>query len=166
MILGQLIQTGRRFCECRSHDFVPKTEGRVVVVAYTIHDEFLAHSFDLSFFELKHTIKTWLARSEAVAYLLIRRKPHGLQHEFPAPIGRDPMDKITLTAATQNEFKAVSFYLEEIPKLNAFRLLPTACPNNCPEETGGNLLRFREERRQLDTCASFPEFSEFFNKGA
>lgn len=166
MILGQLIQTGRRFCECRSHDFVPKTDSRVVVIAYTIHDEFLARSFDLSSFELKGAIKAWLLRSEAVAYLLIRRRAPGFQHEFPSPIGRAPMDRITLSAATRNEFKVVSFYLEEISKLNAFRLVPANCPKSSAEETGGNLFRFQEESQLSDSCAHFPEFSEFLNKGA
>ncbi len=163
MILGQLIQTGRRFCECRSNDFIPKSEDNVVVVAYTINDRFLAHSFDTALSDLKEAIKSWLYQIEAVGYLLIRRKPHGPQKEFPSPIGRKPMDHVTLTAATKDEFKLVSYFLEEIQGLDSYRLVPTNCTESRSEETRYNLFRFSEETAQEDSRALFLEFEGFAN---
>lgn len=158
MILGQLIQTGRRFCECRSNDFIPKSEDTVVVIAYTIHDQFVAHSFDKNLFDIMGAIKTWLFRSEAVGYLTIRRKCHGSQCEFPAPIGRIPMDHVTLTAATQTDFKVVSFFLERIDGMNANRLVPTS---NTYHEESNNLFRFSSPKQTPRSFDFFPEFAEF-----
>ncbi|MDQ8186878.1 hypothetical protein [Pelagicoccus sp. SDUM812002] len=161
MILGQLIQTGRHFCECRSHDFIPKSEETVVVISYTIHDQFKAHSFDTDLLDIKRAIKSWLFQVEAVGYLLIRRKLHGAQREFPSPIGRLPMDRVTLTAATQHDFKVVSFYLEKVTELDSFRLVPTKSPEAISEETRYNLFRFREFQRVEDPRALSFEFEEF-----
>ncbi|MDQ8179798.1 hypothetical protein [Pelagicoccus sp. SDUM812005] len=163
MILGQLIQTGRRFCECRSNDFVPKSEDTVIVLAYTIQDKFLAHSFDTDLPELKGTIKDWLFDIEAVGYLLIRRKPPGVQREFPSPIGREPMDQITLTAATEYEFKVVSYFLDEIEGLDSYRLVPTNCAEGRTDESRYNLFRFEQKRPEEDSRSLLLAFEEFAN---
>lgn len=159
MILGQLIQTGRHFCECRSNDFVPKSEDTVVVIAYSIHDTFLAHSFDTSLYNLTGAIKTWLFNVEPVGYLLVQRKSHGFQHEFPSPIGRDPMDQVTLTAATHREFEVVSFFLEEIEGLDAYRLVPTSCTVSKSDEANRNLFQIDPPPSQSLSRELFPEFS-------
>lgn len=148
MILGQLIQTGRRFCECRSSDFIPKSEDTVVVIAYSIDDKFLAHSFDTDLLDLKGAIRTWLLQIKAVGYLLIRRKPHGLQREFPSPLGRHPMDQVTLTAATKEEFTVVSYYLEEISGLDSYRLVPAQARGAKSDSTRQNLFRLQEEKAE------------------
>ncbi|MDQ8203702.1 hypothetical protein [Pelagicoccus sp. SDUM812003] len=127
MILGQLIQTGRRFCECRSRDFIPESEDTIVVIAYSIHDRFLAHSFDISLPNLNSAINAWLEQCEAIAYILIHREPKNYQEELPSPIGRPRMDRISLTAATTDSFKLCSFYLQESSEPDAYRLIETNC---------------------------------------
>ncbi len=161
MILGQLIQTGRRFCECRSNDFIPKSEDSVVVIAYSIHDKFLAHSFDTSLFNLTGAIKTWLFNVEPVGYLLIQRKSHGFQHEFPSPLGRDPMDQVTLTAATHRDFEIVSFFLEEIEGLDAYRLVPTTCTGSKTKAASKNFFHIQHPATQSVQATLFPELSDF-----
>lgn len=161
MILGQLIQTGRRFCECRSNDFIPKSEDTVVVIAYNIHDKFLAHSFDKSLQNLTGTIKTWLFSVEPVGYLLIKRETHGFQHEFPSPIGRAPMDQVTLTAATHRDFQIVSFFLEETTALDAYRLIPTSCPTKRSQQELRNLFKIDPPHPRSTDNNYFPELSEF-----
>lgn len=158
MILGQLIHTGRRFCECRSNDFIPKSEETVVVVAYTIDDKFLAHSFDTDLPDLKGAMRTWLQQIAAVGYLLIRRKPHGLQREFPYPVGRRPMDQVTLTAATKEEFTIVSYFLEEIRGLDSYRLVPAQSHTTRSNENRHNLFRFEEPNSEISPRTLSLEF--------
>ncbi len=152
MILGQLIRTGRHFCECRSSDFIPKSEDGIVAIAYTIHDEVLAHSFDVELFDLMGSISAWLQRSEAIGYILIRRQNHHFQSEFPSPIGRKPMDRVILTAATERDFKVESFYLEEREALGAYKLIPASTTDNLAETTRHNLFRPRQKSGKGYEC--------------
>lgn len=161
MILGQLIQTGRHFCECRSNDFIPKSEDTVVAIAYTIHDTFLAHSFDTDLPDLKGEIKTWLFQTEAVGYLLIRRKPRDQQRELPSPVGRIPMDQVFLTAATLHGFQLASYFLEEVQDLDSYRLVPTSCQLSQADECRQNLFNFPRATGEEDTRAPFLAFEEF-----
>lgn len=133
----------------------------MIVIAYSIHDQFIAHSFDTDLFDLVGAIRTWLYSSEAVGYLLIRRASHGSQGELPSPIGRTPMDRVTLTAATQHGIEVVSFFLEEIKGIEAYRLVPTKASYSRREQMRSNLLLFPDERPMKDTHAYFPEFEEF-----
>ncbi len=156
MILGQLIRSGRHFCECRSNDFIPKSEDGIVAIAYTIHDEILAHSFDVELFDLMGSISAWLQRSEAIGYILIRRQNHHFQSEFPSPIGRKPMDRVILTAATERDFKVESFYLEEREALGAYKLIPASNADSETEPTRHNLFRNRKNsRRSYASADSF-----------
>lgn len=163
MILGQLIQVGRRFCECRSNDFVPKSEEEIVVIAYTIHDQFRASSFDLKLPGKMAAITSWLHRNEAVAYIMLRRELYQNQTEFPAPIGRTPMDRVIVTAATWQDFETKSYFLSERAPRDSYKLLATSCSDITSEEHSKNLFE-RPQRQQSDQqYAGFPEFAEFAN---
>lgn len=162
MILGQLIQTGRRFCECRSEDFIPKSEDEIVVLAYSIHDQFVAHSFDTDILDLGRRIRSWLQDSEAIGYILIRRQGHHFQCEFPFPIGRPLMDKVILTAATERSFQTKAFYLEERKELSAYKLIPTSSgTGDIDEATRSNLFQVSDNQSYDRSRANFPLFAEF-----
>ncbi|EDY84068.1 hypothetical protein VDG1235_3696 [Verrucomicrobiia bacterium DG1235] len=161
MILGQLIQTGRRFCECRSSDFVPDSEDEIIVIAYSIQDKFLAHSFDIELPNLKARVKDWLFEIEAVAYILIRRELHRSQTEFPFPIGREPMDRVIITAATRHAFDVVAYFLEERKNLDAYKLVPTKSSRIHLEADHANLLESSDSDTGSRQHTLFPEFTEF-----
>lgn len=163
MILGQLIQAGRRFCECRSKDFIPESEDTIVVVAYSIHGKFLAHSFDTDLGNLRAAIKTWLFSLDPVGYLLIQKESHGSQQEFSAPIGRSPMDRLTLTAATHQDFKTEAYYLAEVSSLDTYRLLPTSCVHKRPATHSDNFFQIESSPNDSLSNAYFPEFAELAN---
>lgn len=161
MILGQLLQTGRRLCECRSSDFVPDTEGEIVVINYSLHDQFSAHSFDLELPKLAETIREWLMNNNAVGYLVIRRSNHRYQQEFPAPLGREPMDRIYLTAATDRQFQFESYYLKTCAATAGFKLLPTCTADLISETSRVNLFRQSQSRAPEQNLSLFPEVPEF-----
>lgn len=123
MILGQLIQAGRRFCECRSRDFIPSNEDVIVVIAYSIHDEFHARSFDIGQPGLADEIQAWLRARESFAWLYIQKEAQSRQIELPRPVGRQPMDRIYLTAATETERETVQYLLEPAGSRDACRLV-------------------------------------------
>lgn len=160
MILGQLIQTGRRFCECRSRDFIPTSEERLVVISYSIHDQMHAHSFEADSPDLVSEVRETLFQSEAIAYILIQRVNHRRQTEFPAPIGRKPMDRITLTAATHRDTLSESYYLEKVRALGAYRLIPTSRTDRNSEAHEANLFRFPRQNAPESANYLFPEIAE------
>lgn len=160
MILGQLIQTGRRFCECRSNDFIPKSEDRLVVMSYSIHDHFQAHSFDADDAGLVEEIRRKLIEHESIAYILIQRVNHRRQSELPFPIGRKPMHRITLTAATQHDFLSESYYLEKVWNIDAFRLIPTSLTDRNSEVHHANLFQFPREKGTDSSNYLLPQFEE------
>jgi len=161
MILGQLLQTGRRFCECRSDDFIPKGEESIVVISYTIHDQFLASSYEIDAPDLESEIRAKLLEVEAIAYIMIQRIDHRQQSELPLPIGRAPMDRITLTAATEDSFLSESFYLEEALDAQAFRLIPTSLRHRNSDAHEANLLRFPRSKRSDYATGLFPSLAKF-----
>lgn len=160
VILGQLIQAGRRFCECRSHDFIPKSDDAVVVIAYSIHDEFSARSFDVDDPPLEDTIASWLEATLAIGYILVTREPKNLQNELPSPVGRVPMDRITFSVATAQRLEFCSFYVLETPQLNACNLIPTNNHRNCKGYAARNLFRLRETAHAARPMRSEPMLLE------
>lgn len=141
MILRQLIQTGRRFCECRTQDFIPSSEDTIVVIAYSIHDQFHAHSFDCQDAAIVPQVRTWLQENDAIAYILVRRSPKNLQSEFPFPIGRSPMDRVSITAATPDAFLQSSFLIDFREHIGQYRLIETNLSSSQTEYSSRNLLR-------------------------
>ncbi|MBC2604684.1 hypothetical protein [Pelagicoccus albus] len=160
MILGQLIQTGRRFCECRSADFVPSSDERVIVLFYTIHDRLEAHSFETNTPTLISEIQEKLLESQAVAYILIHRRMRDSQPELPFPFGREPMDRIVLTAATEDRFETESYYLERREKVGAFKLLPTSTRDIKAVPHLSNLFPLPEEPSDDCEYLLFPDSLE------
>ena len=160
MILGQLIQTGRQFCECRSKDFIPKSEDQLVVISYCIHDQLLAHSFDTADRDLQNRIREKLKQSEAVAYILIQRVNHRSQTEFPAPIGRSPMDRVILTAATPRHFLTEAYYLEKATSVDAYRLIPTSLSEKNSAAHNANLFERPAKQADVQIRYLFPELAE------
>ncbi|MBK1879986.1 hypothetical protein [Pelagicoccus mobilis] len=160
MILGQLIQTGRHFCECRSHDFIPKSEDRLVVISYCIHDQLLAHSFDHADWELEKRIREKLQEIEAVAYILIQRINHRSQTEFPSPIGRSPMDRVILTAATPRDFLTEAYYLEKATSVEAYRLISTSLSEKNSIAHESNLFHSPAKQTREPVHYLFPELAE------
>ena len=116
---------GRRFCECRSRDFIPRSERKIIVIAYSIHDEFIAHSFEAEAPDLDESIIQWLKAKTAIAYILLQRESKNLQEEFPSPLGREPMDRLTISAATEDVFRVSTFYLQENARQTRCNLIET-----------------------------------------
>ena len=125
MILGQLIQTGRRFCECRSRDFIPESSDRIVTLSYSQSDRFIGRSMEMTSLDLEREIHEWLESTQAIAYILITRHIKNNQRELPAPIGRTPMDTLTITAATPSDLSYATYHIETVKGVDACRLIPT-----------------------------------------
>ena len=124
MILRQLIQTGRRFCECRTQDFVPDSENCLVLIVYSAQDRFFAQAIDADDPEIESAISHYLAESDAIAYLTIRRQLKDSQAELPEPIGREPMDRLTITAATGEMICSSTYLLQAGPTQGSLKLIP------------------------------------------
>lgn len=145
MILGQLIQAGRRFCECRSNDFIPESDERLVLISYSIRDRVYARSIGAQDEEFASFARRWLDATHAVGYLLIRRHPRELQRELPAPVGRSPMDRITMVAAIGHEIGQSTFYLQKGSVPGAYRLIEARSERTSERYARINLLRAEPE---------------------
>ncbi len=157
MILRQLINTGRHFCECRSRDFIPESEDRITVIAYSIHDTIEAKSFDRDNFRLESEIKTWLEGFSAIGYLLINREPANLHPELPFPISHAPIDRVTIIAATAEGYRQAVYSIEWQADFQTCRLQEVEHPNIIRQPQGLHELmwRSRGEDRQADQAWLF-----------
>lgn len=125
MILGQLIQTGRHFCECRSIDFVPATSDEIVLIAYSAGERFLARSLSHEAFDVHSEIQSWFAEVQAIAYMAITRPKADEQADESISIEDRPVDFVTITAGTAQSLLSASFLLEELNDLGTFKLTLT-----------------------------------------
>lgn len=119
MIVGQLIQAGKRFCEHRPNHFLPKSDLQHTFLAYNVMDELDIKTFDESAHESQDTVHQWLIESDSIAYIIISRRFDNLQTEFPTPIGTCNKRTITITAATSTCLAQMNFVnygeLSELP---------------------------------------------------
>ena len=124
MILGQLVQTGRRFCECRSRDFIPRTDTVHTLVCYTVNDRFLARTFNESYpTETHEELRRWMEKVAAVAYIQISRNDNPDQIEFPPPLGHHSGPTLTITAAKPDAIQHATFSIHRLRKPRAVRLV-------------------------------------------
>gem|GEM_PF-5317770 len=124
MILGQLVQTGRRFCECRSHDFIPRSDTVHTIISYTVNDRFLARNFSEPYpAETHHELHEWMASVTAIAYIQISRYSNPSQAEFPPPLGYHSGDILTITAATPEALTHATFSITWLRNPQAVRLV-------------------------------------------
>ena len=123
MILGQLLQTGRRFCECRSQEFIPQTDAQHTVIAYTADDRFSARSID------EHTtqpeLQDWLSETSALAYVLISLNFNPYQKELPAPVGKHGPKTLTITATTPEAVQYATFEIVPCDQTQGMKLTPS-----------------------------------------
>lgn len=101
---------------------MPENESQITLLAYTIQDNLLAKRFEQTETDLTESMIDWLVTLEAVAYLSIERYDHSDQAELPFPVGREPMDRLTHTAATREEFEILTYLMESKPHLDACKL--------------------------------------------
>ncbi len=140
MILGQLIQMGRRFCECRSQDFIPESDDVAVVLAYSMSDSFIAHSFDIAEPDAGEKIRAWLETNRAIAYILVTRHFDDLQEELPAPIGRPHQERLSIVAATSDNHSYATFVIDRRPRANAVKLERAQPADDLPPVAAANLF--------------------------
>lgn len=124
MILGQLVQTGRRFCECRSKDYIPRTDTIHTLVCYTVNDRFLARTFNESYpAETHEELRKWMDQIAAVAYIQISRNDNPSQAEFPPPVGHQSGSTLTIAAAKPDAIQHATFSIRQLRKPQAVRLV-------------------------------------------
>lgn len=97
-----------------------------MLIAYTVNDEFISQSMDADSFDLHEQMRSYLNESVAIAYILVRRHIKNLQAELPSPVGRLPMDRITITAATEDTILSISHLLQPSPKTGGYKLISKA----------------------------------------
>lgn len=117
----------------------------MVVVAYTVADCFVARTLDADDLEAATDLQQWLQSSMALAYLIITRHAKNVQGELPAPIGRPPMDRVTITAATPEASVSVTFLVEPRPKQLACRLIKANPAPTLPCLARRNLFQGRRQ---------------------
>lgn len=124
MILGQLIQTGRRFCECRSADFIPGCDTLHTLMAYGSDDRFSARQFGTAIFHDPEPARAWLDERSAIAYILISRDFDRSQAELPPPIGLQREPALMITAATEDSLARSLYTVTRLTDPVAARLNP------------------------------------------
>lgn len=119
MILGQLIQAGKQFCECRSREFLPESDFHHTFVAYNVMDALDCRVFETDEIVSSERIREWLIERDSIAYFVISRNFDNKQDEFPAPLGQSLEKRVTITAATDTMLGQMSFVvrgdLAELP---------------------------------------------------
>ncbi|MEM9157860.1 MAG: hypothetical protein AAGB46_02330 [Verrucomicrobiota bacterium] len=133
MILGQLIQTGRRFCECRSQDFIPLTDALHTIIAYNADDRFVARSIDEHAKEPELILHDWLTENAALAYVLISLNYNPDQGEFPPPLGRTSSHPITITASMPEGMQHATYEVIRCHQNEGAKLYPVVqrLPSQC-----------------------------------
>lgn len=124
MILGQLIQTGRRFCECRSRDYIPETDDLHTAIAYSVTDRFVARSFSESSPTANDEFHEWLKSQDAIAYILLSLNFNPRQDEFPPPLGGQFRNCLAITGAVPEGLTVAHFRFDWSDKAASAKLTP------------------------------------------
>ncbi|MCH6258635.1 hypothetical protein MLD52_18890 [Puniceicoccaceae bacterium K14] len=109
MIIGQLIQAGKKFCEYRSQDFLPTTDTQHTFLAYNVFDSLDTQVFNENSLEDAKRVSKWLKDHDSIAYIIISRQFNNTQREFPAPLGVSLQKTITITAAISDTLAQMNF---------------------------------------------------------
>ncbi len=151
---------GRRFCECRSQDFIPKSDEHIVVLAYSMNDVFKARSFDVRDSAQIESIRDWLEDYRAIAYILVALHHDDRQAELPAPIGRPCQPRLSIAAATSDKHSYATFAIENRSRASAVKLVQTAPAHELSEAAQRNLfLRwYDDEAPEIDPAAKSARF--------
>lgn len=128
MILEQLVQTARRFCECRPGNYLPQDDLLHTALAYCVNDRLEARKFDGRQEPIPQSVKAWLDDCQAIAYALISLRSRTSQPEFPPPIGRELRPLLSISAATDEDQLHLGFRIHPAPSGDAYRLVPDDSP--------------------------------------
>ena len=106
----------------------------MVIIAYTVVDEFLARSVDLNKAGIYCELRHWLYVKAAIAYIAIIRNPRNLQAELPSPVGRPLMDTLTISAVSYEARASAAFHIDKVNGAKSCRLVAasaTHAPSGC-----------------------------------
>lgn len=156
---------GRRFCECRSQDFIPKSDEHTVVLAYSMSDVFKARSFDARDGSQEERIRDWLEDYRAIAYILVSLHYDDHQAELPAPIGRPRQRRLSIAAATSDKHSYATFAIENRTRARSVKLVQTDPARDLADVAASNLfLRWYDDEAPQAEAAPKParfEFADF-----